>query len=74
MNANPANLSDGQSAGVCCAPRSGRRSIFWGSLLLLLGGFGLLSILFPDQQLGRVLGPAFLLLWGGALLLGARRT
>jgi hypothetical protein len=76
MNMNTVNPdpSQRQYLAVCCAPISGRRMLFWGSVLLLLGGLGLMSILFPAQQLGRVILPVFLLMWGGALLLGARRT
>jgi hypothetical protein len=74
MNTHPVNPANPQSGAVCCGPLSARRAAFWGSVLLLLGGLGLLSVLFPAQPLGRFILPAFLLLWGGGLLLGTRRT
>ncbi len=74
MNNDNSIPSKGNISGVCCAPFSARRTVFWGAALVLLGALGLLSIVFPLQPLGRVILPAFLLLWGGALLLGARKA
>jgi hypothetical protein len=74
MNNANSNETKAQHIVACCAPISGRRAIFWGGVLVLLGAFGLLSIWMPAQQLGRFVLPAFFLLWGGALLVGARKA
>ncbi len=74
MNSDNFLPSKGNISGVCCAPFSARRTVFWGAALVLLGALGLLSILYPVLPVGRVILPAFLLLWGGALLLGARKA
>ncbi len=74
MNSDNSIPSKGNISGVCCAPFSARRTVFWGAVLVILGALGLLSVLFPSQQLGRVILPAILLLWGGMLLLGACKT
>ncbi len=74
MNSDNSIPSKGNISGVCCAPFSNRRTVFGGKVLVILGALGLLSVLFPAQQLGRVILPVILLLWGGMLLLGARKT
>ncbi len=54
---------------ACCGAG---QAAFWGILLVLLGGFGLLSTVFPLQHLWQYVLPAFLLIWGGYLLVSLR--
>ncbi|MGB7538755.1 MAG: hypothetical protein WBM17_09465 [Anaerolineales bacterium] len=74
MNSHNSIPNRENNSGICCAAFSTRRAVFWGSVLVLLGVLGLLSVLSPSLQLGRVVLPAFLLLWGGVLLFGARNA
>ena len=71
---NNENISQNQSLQTCCGASTGRRSAFWGSLLLVLGTLGLLSNIFPFQHLGGYILPAFLMLSGGFILFNLRRS
>ncbi len=73
MDTQNNNETKVQYVPVCCAPGSGWAA-FWVILLILLGGLGLLSTFVPAQHLGRYILPAFLLLWGGYLLLNLRQV
>ena len=70
---NP-NVNDSKTVYVygCCAPGTGQ-AVFWGIVLILLGGLGLISAFAPLQHLGRYILPAFLVLWGIDILF-SRRT
>ena len=58
-----------QSQYACWCGASGRaRAVFWGSILVLLGGLGLLGAFVPLHNLAQYLLPAFLILWGGFIL------
>lgn len=63
-----------QVVAVCCGACRGWRAAYWGIVLVLLGGLGLLSAFVPLQDLGRIIFPALLVLWGGYILLGIRRA
>ncbi len=68
------NTTKNQSAQVCCGTTSGWRSAFWGIILVILGGLGLLSNLVPIQHLGGYILPALLVLWGGFILIKSLRS
>jgi hypothetical protein len=67
MNTSNASETKTKYVGMCCAPSAGG-AIFWGILLVLLGGLGLLSAIMPLEHLARYILPAFLVLWGGYIL------
>lgn len=67
MNTQKTDENNIKVIAVCCA--NGARWIaFWGIILVLLGGLGLLSAFTPIQQIARFIFPAFLVLWGAYLL------
>ncbi len=73
MNTQDKNETNVQYLAVCCCGPNTRRAIFWGIVLILLGGLGLLSTFVPLQHLGKYILPAFLLLWGSYILWDRRR-
>ena len=69
MNTENSAESRNQVVPVCCGPISNRRALFWGGILIVLGAALLLDLLLPLQHFGRFILPAFLMLWGAAILL-----
>lgn len=66
---NTKSLEGAKNECICwCGASAGVRAFFWGILLVLLGSLGLLQIFVPIQGLGMYLLPAFLILWGGFIL------
>ncbi len=60
---------------VCCGLCTGWQAVFWGLVLVGLGGLGVLSAFVPlPISLGRYILPALLVLWGAFVLLNARRN
>ncbi len=60
---------------TCCGPCTPWQAVFWGIVLVGLGGLGLVSAFVPIPiALGRYILPALLVLWGAFCLLSARRT
>ena len=68
MNTQNINEDKVRYVAACCGPNGAWRSAFWGSVLILLGGLGLLSTFVPLQNVGRSVLPALLVLWGGFIL------
>jgi hypothetical protein len=70
------NADDNQVRWVyaCCGASPRLRSRFWGSMLLLLGGLGVLSSVMPLQGIGKYVLPAFLALWGVFILWNVLRS
>ena len=55
--------------------RGGRAGLFFGVLLIVFGAIAMANMLIPGWAVGGLLGPAFLVALGAALLVGsARRT
>ena len=60
---------------ACCGACAPWQAVFWGLVLVGLGGLGVLSAFVPlPLSLGRYILPALLVLWGAFLLLNARRA
>ncbi len=60
---------------TCCGPCVPWQAVFWGIVLIGLGGLGLASVIVPiPLAIGRLILPALLVLWGGFCLFSARRT
>ncbi len=72
MDTRNENGNKVQYVGVCCGS-SIWSAAFWGILLVILGGLGLLSNVLPFQQLARYIVPGFFVLWGGYILLRLRQ-
>ncbi len=68
------NSTKNQAAQACCRASAPGRSAFWGILLVILGGLGLLSNLVPLHNIGGYILPALLMLWGGFILFNSRRS
>ncbi len=86
---DPANPDAGANAGWPANPewtppppdqrpddrRGGRAGLFIGVLLIVFGAIAMANMLIPGWAVGGLLGPAFLVALGAALLVGsARRT
>ena len=71
---NSENTNQKPYSRTCCGASTGRWTAFWGILLVILGGLGLLSNFFPLQHLGGYILPAFLLLWGAFILFNLRQS
>ncbi len=72
MNTQNTNKTVIQPVMVCCA-HSTSRAIFWGIVLIVLGGLGFLNTLVPLRHLGSYVLPALLVLWGGFILFNIRQ-
>lgn len=69
MNTQNSGENNVKYIAVCCVPNA-----FWGILLVLLGGIGLIGAFIPLQHIGQYVLPAFLVLWGGYLLVNLRQA
>jgi hypothetical protein len=73
MNTSNASETKTKYVCMCCAPGAGQ-AVFWGILLVLLGGLGLLSAFMPLVHVGDYVLPAFLVVWGAYILFSLRRS
>ncbi len=68
MNTQKTDENNVKVIAVCCGTGA-RWMAFWGIILVLLGGLGLLSAFTPIQPIARYILPGFLVVWGAYLLL-----
>ncbi len=75
MNTETSREDKASYVAVCCGPCAPWQAVYWGIVLIGLGGLGLASAIVPlPLALGRFILPALLVLWGSFQLLSARRT
>ncbi len=67
MNVQESNPNPMVVVNGCC-PNCARSAAFWGIVLIIFSGLGLLSAFVPQLNVGRYLLPAFFLAWGIYLL------